>query len=220
MKSGRQNGYAARWSAGARVGLAQPDRAARNRHRARIRDAWRRDCSGCLGRTPQVRCQLRARLPVLTARRGHGTLLVDGHLVGTLVGSVERTNKLVTVAASSTRCAPTASGRASVHAPSLYSYSAETGDVGVGRVTEVRRGGVRISAWHSCSAIGVGQAVEAGHRFSAGGYADAFCGCIARQRTGAPRASAFGGATSDGCPRDDGRTWTSSTCELCFRRAT
>jgi len=48
----------------------------------------------------------------LTRRRGHGTLLVGGRLVATLVGAVERTNKLVVVQPTRSRCVHSESSRA------------------------------------------------------------------------------------------------------------
>ncbi len=51
--------------------------------------------------------------------RGHGTQMVDGKLVATLCGVVERVNKLVYVR------------------PLKSRYTAEQGDVVIGRVTEV-----------------------------------------------------------------------------------
>ncbi len=55
----------------------------------------------------------------MLACSGHGTHVVDGQLVATVCGPVERINKLVTVRAVKRR------------------YTAEVGDVVVGRVTEV-----------------------------------------------------------------------------------
>lgn len=51
--------------------------------------------------------------------RGHGTLLIDGELVSTVCGVVQRVNKLVSVA------------------PLAGRYSAQLGDVVVGRVAEI-----------------------------------------------------------------------------------
>jgi exosome complex RNA-binding protein Rrp4 len=53
-------------------------------------------------------------------RRGHGTMVVGDQLVATVCGVVQRVNKLVTVRTVRSR------------------YSAEVGDVVVGRVVEVR----------------------------------------------------------------------------------
>lgn len=69
--------------------------------------------------------------------RGHGTQMVDGKLVATLCGVVERVNKLVYVR------------------PLKSRYTAEQGDVVIGRVTEVRRMRMRLHArismrMHAC----------------------------------------------------------------------
>lgn len=64
-----------------------------------------------------------AAIPPLIGRivvcRGHGTQVIDGRLVATLCGVVERVNKLVYVK------------------PLKARYSAELGDVVVGQITDV-----------------------------------------------------------------------------------
>ncbi len=54
-----------------------------------------------------------------TSHSGHGTHVVDGQLVATVCGVVQRVNKLVAVRSTHSR------------------YNAEVGDVVVGRVVEV-----------------------------------------------------------------------------------
>ena len=74
--------------------------------------------------------------------RGHGTQLVDGRLLATTCGVVARVNKLVSVRPLKSRCSPGACTQlamaAEAHTRDACRYTAETGDVVVGRITEAR----------------------------------------------------------------------------------
>lgn len=104
-----------------------------------VRRTRRRDPRGPRGWLPQVRLARCQSSQLLTrSPRGHGTLLVDGVLRATTCGTVQRVNKLVAVRPLKSRCAQSAQLRGDAGDVSR-SYTAETGDVVVGRVTEARR---------------------------------------------------------------------------------
>lgn len=70
--------------------------------------------------------------------RGHGTYVDNEEVIASVVGTVERVNKLVTVRAIRTRCVLNSLGMTrSLMWEIFQRYNPEIGDLVVGRITEV-----------------------------------------------------------------------------------